>query len=74
MDCSEMDCKDLTPQRQRGRPAGRYGEYRKVRIGADPEIELHKKANFTQRTTFLAGSTPLLAWMGAVQPVNSGRV
>jgi hypothetical protein len=60
MDCLELDCKDLTPQRQRGRPAGSYGEYHKVRIGADPEIEIHKNSQFYPANKLLSGlNTPL---------------
>jgi hypothetical protein len=54
--CSnKAESKELLPLRQRGRPAGLYGEYRKVRIGADPEFELHKNGQFYPAHNILSG-------------------
>lgn len=46
--------------KKRGRPPGPYGEYNKVRIGADPEFELHKQGRFFPANQVLQGlHTPL---------------
>jgi hypothetical protein len=46
--------------KQRGRPPGSYGEYRKVRIGADLEFELHKNGKFYPAHNLLHGlHTPI---------------
>jgi Phage phiEco32-like COOH.NH2 ligase-type 2 len=52
---SKAESKELISQRRRGRPAGCYGEYRKVRIGADPEFELHKNGQFYPAHNILSG-------------------
>jgi hypothetical protein len=60
MCCPDPACKKITPLKQRGRPPGRYGTYRKVRIGADPEFELHKNGIFFPANKVLFGlNTPL---------------
>jgi hypothetical protein len=46
--------------RRRGGPAGSYGEYRKVRIGADLEFELHRNGHFFPAHKLLRGlHTPI---------------
>jgi hypothetical protein len=59
--CSnKAESKALLPLRQRGRPPGSYGAYRKVRIGADPEFELHKNGKFFPAHNLLNGlHTPI---------------
>ena len=57
---SKADCKELLPLRQRGRPPGHYGAYRKVRIGTDIEFELHKNGQFFPAHDLLNGlHTPI---------------
>jgi Phage phiEco32-like COOH.NH2 ligase-type 2 len=57
---SKAEPKELVPLRQRGRPPGPYGVYRKVRIGADLEIELHRNGQFFPAHNLLSGlHTPI---------------
>jgi hypothetical protein len=60
MSVSKPDCKEVIPLKQRGRPPGSYGAYRKVRIGADPEFELHKNGTFFLPTKSLLAS--VISW------------
>lgn len=58
--CPDGGCKEATPLKQRGRPPGSYGAYRKVRIGADLEFELHKNGKFFPAFKVLNGlNTPI---------------
>jgi hypothetical protein len=52
--------KEVIPLKQRGRPPGSYGAYRKVRIGTDLEFELHKNGQFIPAHKHLSGlHTPI---------------
>jgi hypothetical protein len=57
---SKAESKELLPLRRRGRPPGRYGEYHKVRIGADLEFEIFRKGVFYPANKALHGiSSPV---------------
>jgi hypothetical protein len=57
---NKAESKELLPLRQRGRPPGSYGAYRKVRIGADLEFELHRNGKFFPADNLLNGlHTPI---------------
>jgi hypothetical protein len=71
---SKAESKELIPLTKRRRPPGSYGAYRKVRIGADPEFELHKNGEFSPPTKSFLASEHRLARMETARPVNSGRV
>ena len=59
--CSnKAESKELLPMRRRGRPAGSYGAYHKVRIGADLEFEIHRNGHFFPAHKLLRGlHTPI---------------
>lgn len=57
---SKTGCKEVTPLNKRGRPPGSYGEYHKVRIGADLEFELFQNGKFYPANKLLNGlHTPI---------------